>query len=248
MPSCGFCGRPIPTIGGVLRHIQATVTCREARKLQIKSYHINILDLEDDQDIDNTPSNAQDDGDNSNVDNVDFDPSSFLEGTPEPSPSPSPEPESRHARVEDADDEDDDLTGSTRYVNPYPYLAGTAKGQADPKFEHIRKEQMEQGEDIWAPFEDQDEWELARWLARNVGQKQTDDFLKLPIVCDILLLVHHFLNGGLQIQKRTQTSYHNKRSFLEQIDQLPTQGAKWICDIVTAAGDRLNDVGIGDPR
>ena len=35
-----------------------------------------------------------------------------------------------------------------------------------------------------APFADEDEWELVRWLMKNVGQKKADDFLKLPIVSD----------------------------------------------------------------
>jgi hypothetical protein len=34
----------------------------------------------------------------------------------------------------------------------------------------------------WGPFENEEEWGLAEWLIRNVGQKQTDTFLKLPIV------------------------------------------------------------------
>jgi hypothetical protein len=175
-------------VGGVLRHIRATVACREARKLQIKSYHVNVLDLEDEPDADDTPSNASDaSGDDTNL-NVDFDPSPFLEPTPEPLPPPSA-PESRRARVDDVDDDNDNLTGSTRYVNPYPHLAGAAKSKANPKFECIHKER---GGDVWAPFGDQDEWELARWLAQNVGQKQTDDFLKLPIVSD-----HHTLGSSL---------------------------------------------------
>lgn len=33
-----------------------------------------------------------------------------------------------------------------------------------------------------APFNSQDEWELAQWLLRNVGHNATEDFLKLPIV------------------------------------------------------------------
>jgi len=46
-----------------------------------------------------------------------------------------------------------------------------------PKFDALCQRQ-----DIYAPFEDKDEWELARWLFMNVGQTQTKVFLKLPIV------------------------------------------------------------------
>ena len=55
-------------------------------------------------------------------------------------------------------------------------------------FEQIRKEQQETGSSKWGPFKDQDEWELAEWLLKNVGQKQTDDFLKLNIVSTYTLV------------------------------------------------------------
>jgi hypothetical protein len=35
---------------------------------------------------------------------------------------------------------------------------------------------------MWGPFKDEKEWWLAKWLITNIGQKQTDKFLKLPIV------------------------------------------------------------------
>jgi len=53
---------------------------------------------------------------------------------------------------------------------------------AQSYFEKIRAEQMKQGQDLWAPFGDQEEWELVEWLITNVGQNMTDKFLKLPIV------------------------------------------------------------------
>ena len=34
----------------------------------------------------------------------------------------------------------------------------------------------------WAPFEDLEEWELARWIATHVGQNAANELLKLPIV------------------------------------------------------------------
>ncbi|KAG1764087.1 hypothetical protein EV702DRAFT_1189752 [Suillus placidus] len=38
------------------------------------------------------------------------------------------------------------------------------------------------GEDQWAPFYDGEEWGLAEWLVKSLGQTRTDDFLKLPIL------------------------------------------------------------------
>jgi hypothetical protein len=39
-----------------------------------------------------------------------------------------------------------------------------------------------EGEDEWAPFADREEWGLAEWLIKSLGQTCTDEFLKLPIV------------------------------------------------------------------
>ena len=39
-----------------------------------------------------------------------------------------------------------------------------------------------EGLDPWAPFSNEEEWQLARWLMKNVGQSKTDEFLRLPIV------------------------------------------------------------------
>ena len=49
-------------------------------------------------------------------------------------------------------------------------------------FEKIQDDQTAQGVNHWAPFNNQDEWDLARWLNQNVGQKATDEYLKLAIV------------------------------------------------------------------
>ncbi|KIJ62061.1 hypothetical protein HYDPIDRAFT_176793 [Hydnomerulius pinastri MD-312] len=46
-------------------------------------------------------------------------------------------------------------------------------------FHRIRDEQVLRGGDIWGPFADEDEWELAKWLIKNVGQTQAEKFLKL---------------------------------------------------------------------
>ncbi|KAH9913718.1 uncharacterized protein B0H18DRAFT_887808 [Fomitopsis serialis] len=40
--------------------------------------------------------------------------------------------------------------------------------------------------DEWAPFKDEEEWELFRWLIKHVGQNRIDEFLKLSIQIDDL--------------------------------------------------------------
>ena len=56
-------------------------------------------------------------------------------------------------------------------------------GTGTPLFELICLQQEQDGDLVWGPFADEAEWELAEWLLRNVGQKQSDAYLKLPIVC-----------------------------------------------------------------
>ncbi|KAJ7659560.1 hypothetical protein DFH06DRAFT_1089760 [Mycena polygramma] len=87
----------------------------------------------------------------------------------------------------------------------------------------MRAEQAAMGESPHAPFLDSDEWELASWLSKNVSQTATDAFLKLPIT-----------------QRRTRVSYHNNYSYVQKIDKLPT-GPGWKCEIVTAAGNKLDE-------
>jgi hypothetical protein len=74
---------------------------------------------------------------------------------------------------------DDDIV----YVEPFPEdaKAGAIWGYTTPKFQALWDKQK-LGGGKWEPFEDEEEWELAEWLIKNVGQKQTDTFLKLPIV------------------------------------------------------------------
>ena len=38
------------------------------------------------------------------------------------------------------------------------------------------------GASKWSPFKNEDEWELAQWLLKNVGQSAIDEYLKLPSV------------------------------------------------------------------
>jgi hypothetical protein len=54
------------------------------------------------------------------------------------------------------------------------------------------------GENEWAPFTSQEEWDLAWWLMNNVGQNSIDEYLKLPIVKS----VHSYENVKLTADYR----------------------------------------------
>ncbi|KAJ6563196.1 hypothetical protein B0H10DRAFT_1753844, partial [Mycena sp. CBHHK59/15] len=92
-------------------------------------------------------------------------------------------------------------------------------------FEHIRDDQILTGCEVLGPFADEEEWELAKWLIKNVGHNQTEAFLKLPIIAD-----------------RVQPSFDNKRTFLDSIDSLPI-GAKWDIRHIPLTGDLVDDDG-----
>lgn len=106
---------------------------------------------------------------------------------PEPSPEAGP---SKRARVEEVDDDSEDSvhvrkspdTKNRRFVEEYPQPVGIATGQGKTKFQVLYEKHMEQGESIYAPFTNDDEWELAQWLSRRVGVKAIDEYLELSIV------------------------------------------------------------------
>jgi hypothetical protein len=172
---CGYCGKgPFLTEGGLNKHIGQSKNCQEKNRLSFKSYTSTLWT--------NTP-----DARNPNL------PSS-------PSPSPDETLDNfEHDLLAVEQNFGLDMTGMTdtrlplpeeetlesrHYVEEYPseQKAGGAWGKDQPFFVRIHREQQENGTSKWGPFKDRDEWELAEWLMKNVGQKQTDAFLKLNVV------------------------------------------------------------------
>jgi hypothetical protein len=109
----------------------------------------------------------------------------------DPEPIAPPEPPVtmlRRAYVEDVEDEyDKELRMKAmweRYVRKFLHRkeAGKSYGRSQTRFESIQQEQDRSGQSMFGEFEDQGKWELAEWLLSSVGQKKTDEFLKLPIV------------------------------------------------------------------
>ena len=80
--------------------------------------------------------------------------------------------------------ENEEVIDGRRFIENFPeeYQAGATWGNCKPFYEFLDEEQKKEGSSCYGPFDDEDEWQLAEWLIRNVGQKQTDMFLKLPIV------------------------------------------------------------------
>lgn len=83
--------------------------------------------------------------------------------------------------LEDVIDEDD----LDYYLREFPSekeAGAVFGGDSRTLFHAIRDDQILKGDEILGPFRDDGEWELAKWLIKNVGHTQADIFLKLPIV------------------------------------------------------------------
>jgi hypothetical protein len=65
-----------------------------------------------------------------------------------------------------------------RFAREFPTPAEEL-GDGKTIFEEILEDQLGKKESPWAPFAHKDEWELARWLAKNVNQRATEEFLKM---------------------------------------------------------------------
>lgn len=188
---CNHCHKgPIPTVQGLCSHITQTAACRQAAQwAAIKWQPIPPTETEAadhpaevSSDLDIEMSRSDSPGASSDNIYAEFDPP--LHQNPPQVPSLSPkepaEQNSQWATVEDAEDEESGV--STRWIQDFPEPAGVPLQQGKTFFEDVRQKQESKGEDLWAPYNNKDEWELAHWLLDNIGHNVIDQHLKLPIV------------------------------------------------------------------
>ena len=176
---CNFCGKAdIPTQAGLKVHIQLLKAgCREAMEKQ------RNWSLSPDADVTAGPARRDDIRPPSDFDDVPmdvlFDDIPSFVPPPRHADSAEPEPaeydhQSKRARAEEVEDEET----YPRYAKEFPTSAEEL-GEAKTAFEYIFEDQRAKDELPWAPFADKEEWELARWLAKNVNQRATEEFLKM---------------------------------------------------------------------
>ncbi|KAF7984973.1 hypothetical protein HWV62_9927 [Athelia sp. TMB] len=101
--------------------------------------------------------------------------------------------------------------------------AGATLGKLRTQFEAIRDDQVLKGAEILGPFASDEEWQLAKWLIKNVGHNQAEQFLKLPI-----------------IQDQVDPSFKNKDGLMATVDALPP-GVSWKLENVILEGDACDD-------
>jgi hypothetical protein len=198
---CDFCGKgPFKSYAGLHRHISNTSTCQKKSQHEFGKYADGIWEdgptLQPDVDLLKDPSTEWDteqDLDRSQLEeppdnievenfNIGFDDDDIIgDGDDTTAATVNPLPQSTRPIFTSEIHNEKQTRG--RYVEDFKpeSLAGAAWGQGTPVFESLRLKQ-EQAGSRWDPFEDEEEWELADWLVKNVGQKQTDMFLKMRIV------------------------------------------------------------------
>lgn len=188
---CAYCPARLATAQGLHSHIVQSKRCRATRA----RHEASIVDSDSDSSNSNTQLgrgmntmqiDAPFDGLPSDYDSnsppyVELDPPV---DDPEPLEEERPTRESRRATVEDVEDEDVITKDSdSRFIEDFPRPAGlphSADKTRSSNFERHLYEQKKAGDAPWAPFETEDEWELARWLMTSgVSQTKIDSFLKL---------------------------------------------------------------------
>ena len=76
-------------------------------------------------------------------------------------------------------------TKKNHFVELFPGDAGEGYRKSKTRFEEWLEIQEAEGRNTWEPFTSKEEWDLTKWLVKNVGQKSTFEFLKLQIVSKV---------------------------------------------------------------
>jgi hypothetical protein len=180
MPTCKYCGTIKSTSEAIKKHIQHTLLCRDKYLVELSKIESTVLDSDT-----HTPTCINS---NSNCEQPADEVSYGVDIADETSVGASQEETGHSATFKDGVGNPGTWNFPVelpRYSEAYPGLAGMPIGSAKEKtcFELIRDAEGEDGPWSEKGFKSKEEWEVAKWLLHNVGQNQTDEFLKLPMVC-----------------------------------------------------------------
>ncbi|KAJ7754280.1 hypothetical protein B0H14DRAFT_2635460 [Mycena olivaceomarginata] len=142
--------------------------------------------------------------------------------TPPPPENPRPAKRPR-ATLEEVEDEDD------RWVQDFPegLKAGAVIDECNSQFEKLRRTQKTERQEPWYPFQNEDEWEMARWLMTSgLSQGKIDQYLKLK-----------------SVREKISPPFQSSRTFLKYIDALPA-GPQWYCHPFELTGDECDAEGV----
>jgi hypothetical protein len=184
---CAYCPVRLATAQGLHSHLAQSQRCRARHQASIVA-----SDSDSDSQLEGNENSLPTgyDSDSDLAPYIEADPPIENLGPVEDnSEAEEPRRQSRNATVENSDKEDldeEDVDGGAvdaRFIEDFPRPAGlphSADKTRRSNFEHHLDEQKKAGDAPWAPFESEDEWELARWLITSgVSQTKMDSFLKL---------------------------------------------------------------------
>ena len=110
-------------------------------------------------------------------------------------------------------------------------------GRAQNTLERLAAESTKYDEEIgrarqknvYYPFSDRGEWELAKFMCENLNRGQMSRFIKLEWVSDNRLIVSTSNSSNkFQFQKKDKLSFKSADKLLSWMDSLP-QGPRWRC-------------------
>ncbi|KAJ3557542.1 hypothetical protein NM688_g1416 [Phlebia brevispora] len=109
-------------------------------------------------------------------------------------------PHSQQLHIEEIPDED-----APRYALPCPaeLYAGAIYSSAKTVFEKICNDQVLRGAEVWGPFCNDEEWQLVKWLIKNVEHNQAEEFLKLGLI------------------QKAKLGFLNEEKLYKTVDELP---------------------------
>lgn len=178
-PRCGFCLKELSNAKHIALHIANTPKCRKARDREVNhrspSPSVEIFSNTNARDPDPTMADNADGfawDDEANLDHVS---SEQLGENDDMIPN----------QLQLAEVEDEDASG--RYAEEYnPEDVAHILRESQTTFETIKEDQKyaRLAKKPWAPFEDNDEWQLAQFLIKEVSQTAANKYLKLSIVSE----------------------------------------------------------------
>ncbi|KAH7903659.1 hypothetical protein BJ138DRAFT_1107490, partial [Hygrophoropsis aurantiaca] len=218
---CPYCHRnTFPTSGALRQHYSKTQACFNARKAELAQLKVARPIVFNDEVFSGSPQMNEMPYDETihNPDNygdLNNDISMADPSDPSPDQDAEPGPQIQNPVNEPAAHRD----GCWTLEFPLEKNAGPIFQKAPTNFERIRDDEVLKEGEVLGPFESEEEWELAKWLIKNVGANQMEAFLKLPIV-----------------RERIDAQYRTKTDLLKLVDSLPG-GVKWDCEEITIQGD-----------
>ena len=177
-------------------------------------------------------------------------------GLPNPDAMDAPNTHERHSDAEPAAKraKQDKANGhhcpggqQPRWIEMYPGRAGTKIRKSTTKFDGYRTHEEEISESKWGPFASGADWEFGKWIIESgASHSSIDKLLELPMVSSEYANPTKKSSLSLALLKVQRSpcrpSFHNVRSLLQLIDDLP-KGPVWSCEIMTVQGDEIGDDG-----